>query len=105
MKNIDKKEIADVVGCFMLVGIAILGVILLYRSAIGIELTESQKLIEAADREAYNLQVDVDYMNSMLFYKDQTTGLCFSSTGAYRSIAMTSVDCASLNNPIPFRSK
>jgi hypothetical protein len=103
MKNIDKEEIADVVGCFMLVGMLIFIFIFLVDLAMGADETEEKT--RAADREAQILQADIDYMNSMLFYKDQTTGLCFSSTKLYRSRTMASVDCASLNNPIPFRSK
>jgi len=64
-----------------------------------------ERLAVETKQEDRQLQQHVDEMNGMLFYKDQTTGYCFASTGGYRFRTMAYVPCTALDNPIPFWSK
>ena len=64
--------------------------------------TELERKTQQEDRQ---MQEQVNAMNNMLFYKDETTGLCFASTGGYRTRTMAYVPCEALENPIPFWSK
>jgi len=64
-----------------------------------------ERLAVETNQEDRQLQTQVDEMNNMLYYKDETTGVCFASTGGYRSRTMAHVPCEALSNPIPFWSK
>jgi hypothetical protein len=90
----------------LLTTIVILGVLTwMIIAASANDRANTERLVEETSQEDRQLQAQVDMMNDMLFYKDETTGLCFASTGGYRSRTMASVDCTKLGNPIQFWSK
>jgi hypothetical protein len=89
----------------ILTGVILGGIVWMLLAASANDRANTERLVETTNQEDRQLQTQVDEMNDMLFYKDETTGLCFASTGGYRSRTMASVDCTKLNNPIPFWSK
>ena len=87
--------------------IFILMMLILIIAAVKQQSNKRNELEQSTNQTNLQMQRNVDGMNSMEFYEDQTTGMCFATAwgGAVNGgPMMTQVDCELTNGGIPFWS-